>query len=91
MSAIPVLPVCALVDKNGQMTSQWNIFFNQLLTELQNNISNTGLVIPSQSATMVATLNTPPNQMANGTLIYDTTNNLAKVVINNVIKTIQTV
>lgn len=73
-----------LVDSNGNLSDSWQLVITQLLTELQKNFSNEGLVSPSQSATNIANL----SNSTNGTLVYDETNHAMKVNINGVFKTI---
>lgn len=71
-----------LVDKNGNLTDGWRLTITQLLTELQNNAGNEGLVSPSQPSTNIAKLINSPN----GSLVYDNTTHELKVNINGVFK-----
>lgn len=74
------------VDKNGYFSSPWQMILNQLLTQMQNALSDEGFVVPSQSASEIAKLTNSPN----GTLIYDSTNNLLKVKIGGTFRTVTT-
>lgn len=55
---IPILPTRQnmLVDENGQMNKVWYLFFSQLNQELQQNVSQEGTTIPSQTASDIATI-----------------------------------
>lgn len=76
---IPTMPVSEkIVNKDGTIATEWKNFFDELLTAMQQNLSNEGLVAPSQSAANVAKL----TQSSNGTLLYDQTNNEEMVRIN---------
>lgn len=86
-SLIPSFINDPVVDKDGMLTQSWRDIFTQLFNILQQNSSQEGTVIPSQSATNIGVIQT--NAM-NGTMLYDSTNNQAKVVINGVFKTITT-
>lgn len=83
-----------VIDEKGYFTPQWKIVMQQLLTELQNNASNEGLVAPSQDASNITTIQNnqvnnpapPPSTLYTcqfGTLLYDSTNNLLKVALSN--------
>jgi len=71
------------------MHPSWHNFFTQWNIEMQNNASNEGIVMPSQTATNIALLD-PTNPNKFGATLYDRTNNLAKININGVFKTITT-
>jgi len=82
---IPSFVNMPLVDKNGIMTPEWCQFFNQLISELQNNVSNEGYKLPFLSTSQI-------NQLADvnksgGSLVYDSTLNLPKININGTWKT----
>lgn len=62
-----------VVDKDGQITSQWQLFFDQLITALQSNLKPEGFVIPQQTASNIALLT---SSLSN--IIYDSTNNVFK-------------
>lgn len=74
------------VDKNGYFSSPWQMLLNQLLTQMQIALSDEGFVVPSQPASEITKL----TNSSNGTLIYDSTNNLLKVNINGTFKTVTT-
>jgi hypothetical protein len=77
-----------IVDENGYLTQEAQIIFNQLFTQLQINFSDEGLVVPPQSAENIAQLELADAE--NGTLLYDETNDLMKVNIAGVFKTVLT-
>lgn len=73
-----------IVDKEGYLTAPWQNMLIQLITELQKNAGNEGLVMPSQTAANIALL----TNSSNGTLVYDSTNNIPKVNVNGTFKSI---
>lgn len=83
---IPAYENMQFVDKNGWLTSQWEQLLIQLILALQYGLDNPGYVIPSLDAVTIATLTTSPN----GTMIYDSTNDLLKVNIAGTFKTVTT-
>lgn len=85
---IPNLPSnWQMVDKNGVMATPWQQFFSQLLISLNTGLSNEGIILPQQTAANIALL---IGTQSIGALIYDSTNNLAKVNLNGTFKTITT-
>ena len=57
MSNIPNLVLSPkIVDKNGNMSTDWLNYHRQLNTELQNNNSQEGIVIPEQETTNITIL-----------------------------------
>jgi hypothetical protein len=82
--------------KTGKFTAQWGVIFQQLFTQLQSNASDQGLVVPSQSngappnnqvqiiQNSINNRTVPPTFNCQfGTLLYDSTNNLLLVALNN--------
>jgi len=51
-----------IVDDNGMITEVWASFFSNLITQLSQNLSDEGYVLPSQSAANIATLSTNDNK-----------------------------
>lgn len=84
---VPNLPKGPVVDNKGNMTELWELFFSQLITALQNNLSNEGIILPQQPTTNIAKLTGPQSI---GAVIYDNTLNVAKVNLNGTFKTITT-
>src|SRR5271170_1129097 len=84
-----------VVNKDGMMSDYWSLFFDNLITTLQNNHSNEGIMVPSQSAANIADLTaTEPSvpdganiRLSNANILYDSTNNTFKGNINGVWKT----
>jgi hypothetical protein len=68
-----------VVDKNGYMTSQWVLYFQQLTMALQTNFKPEGIVVPPQSASNIALLGGISSAIGN--IIYDSTNNAFKGII----------
>jgi hypothetical protein len=75
-----------IADSDGNITPEWQIIFDQLFSQLNINFSNEGLVVPNQIASNINLL----INSSNFTLIGDSTNNLLKVNLNGVFKTITT-
>lgn len=84
---IPSYLEAQVIDENGRFTPVWQRIMQQLLQELQINLSDEGIVMPSQSAANITVLTTAA---VNGTLVYDSTNDLPKVNVAGVFKTILT-
>ena len=85
---IPDLPIGAFVDKDGTLSDVGKGFFNQLISELQTNASNEGLVAPTQTAGNLATIVANQNAAGQytcqyGTFLYDVTSNSIRVAMNN--------
>ena len=90
---VPNLPLGAMVNEQGLPTIDMLTFLQTLVTNLQRYLGNEGLVAPTQTATNITTIqnNTVPNPSGGspvytcqyGTIIYDSTNNLMKMVIDN--------
>jgi hypothetical protein len=63
-----------IADKDGKINETWMASFNELLTQLQNNLSNEGYLIPGQDSANVAKLATP--QSSNALLVDSDTQEL---------------
>lgn len=73
---IPNFIDAQFVDKNtGNLTTTWRFLLNQLFTELQQNVSEEGFVVPKLSTTDIAKL----TKAVDGTLIYDNTTNVLMI------------
>jgi hypothetical protein len=84
-SIFPDLPRNAkLVDEQGNITSDWSLFFSQLSQALQINFKNEGIVVPPLSAANIALL---IGLTSNNNIIYDSTNSQFKGNINGTWKT----
>lgn len=84
---IPNLLSHPLVDNDNMMHPAWRDFFSQLITEMQNNLSNEGYKVPQQPTANVTALNTDKSK---GALLYDNQTDELKVNINGTFKTVQT-
>jgi hypothetical protein len=76
-----------VVDDKGFLTAAWQKFFNQLINEMNQNLGEEGLVMPSQPTTNIALL----TNALNGAMVYDATINQPKINVNGTFKTIVTV
>jgi hypothetical protein len=68
-----------VVDKNGEITAVWSLFFQQLVMALQTNFKPEGIVVPPQSATNITNIGNTSGSIGN--IIYDSTNNQFKGII----------
>jgi len=68
-----------LVDKDGEITSAWKLYFQQLTMALQTNFKPEGIVVPPQDASNIALLGDISASIGN--IIYDTTNNEFKGIV----------
>lgn len=84
---IPNFQSTPFVDKSGNLTAAWQLIMQQLIQQLQKNLSNEGYTLPQQDAAHIATLNTAAST---GNLIYNSTTNTAMVNLNGTYKTITT-
>jgi hypothetical protein len=70
-AVFPDLPrTTKLVDENGNMNLDWQLFFDNLTLALQVNFKPEGIVVPNKPSTDIALL-TAPVSVAN--IIYDST------------------
>ena len=67
------------------MHETWHACLSQLVTGMQNHFSNEGVTIPNQSTSNIALLTSK-----NFALIADNQLNVAKIILNGVVKTITT-
>jgi hypothetical protein len=86
--AIPVFDNIQIVDKDGFLTPEWRSILQDLLQVLQSRFSDEGLVMPSQTTAKISRLVSPPTQ--NGAMIYDSTDDLAKINIDGIWEVINT-
>jgi len=66
---VPTMLQQQLVDKDGLLTEAWRSLFEQLLQNMQQALSDEGIVTPSQDTANIAIIQ--PAAM-NGTLIFNT-------------------
>lgn len=74
---VPTFSYDKVVDKDGNWSFIWLQIVTQLLQQLQLNFSNEGCVVPEVSAADIVII--AANLPANGTMLYDSTNDLLKV------------
>lgn len=76
---IPSLPNDRkIVDDKGYLTDIWANFLSNLITVLNENLSNEGFILPSQNAANIAKLNSGTNKSR---ILWNST--LQKAVVNN--------
>jgi len=86
---IPNLPAFSpIVDESGNRTPVEQIFMQQLITQLQQNIGTEGFVVPTLTASQITTIQN--NVLLNGqftcqygTIVYNSTVNSIMIAINN--------
>lgn len=83
---IPTFVTKKIADENGNLTSEWQLIFDQLFSQIGVNLSNEGLVVPSQSSSNISLL----TKSLPFTLVGDSTNNVLKVNLNGIFKTVTT-
>lgn len=84
---IPVFSNLKLVDQNGDLTNEMQIFFDELIQSLFLNLSDNGYVIPSVSA---ADLPSIEQLMPDGTMWYESDSNELVVKINGALRKVTT-
>lgn len=72
----------------GEFTEQWEVFIDQLLSELQINNSNEGTVIPPQTTGNINIIAASSNSANGIRLIADSNTNELKAIVNGVVKTV---
>ena len=73
---IPNFEDTTIVDKNGMLTPIWKNIMSELVSFLQQNHSQEGLISPQQSTSTITSLATTKSI---GAMIYDSTTNQFKV------------
>lgn len=68
-----------LVDKEGNITDSWNLYFQQLTMALQTNFKPEGIVVPPKPSSEIAQLGNVNESIGN--IIYDSTSNQFKGII----------
>lgn len=76
-----------VVDKDGKFTPTWRGIMQQLLTQLQINLSDNGFRIPNKISDDIKELKT---SSTTGTLLYDSTTDELKVRLAADFKVIET-
>ena len=66
---IPNFANTKVIDEDGYFTEEWAQLFQQLLTQLQNNYNDEGLIVPNQTSVNVSYL-TDANK-SNGALLQN--------------------
>jgi hypothetical protein len=74
-----------LVDDNGYMSSAWLNMFTQWQLFLQNQLADSGYVMPQLTNTQIAALDLTQNI---GAILYNTTTNQLMVNINGTLMTV---
>jgi hypothetical protein len=86
---IPDLPIDAIIDPDtGRFSDVGKTFFQQLLTQMQNALSNEGFANPNQTATNITTIQNNQNgkgqyTCAFGTCLYNSTANSIQFAIDD--------
>lgn len=85
---IPNRPISnKVINDKGELHPEWDHFFDGLISTLQKNLSNEGVVIPQQTTANITALNTDRSV---GALLYDKQTNELKVNIDGEYKVVQT-
>lgn len=90
---IPTYTKQTFIDtKTGDLTPSKQLFFDVLVQEMQNSISDDGFVIPSLKTSQINEVsdNTARNAKPNGTIWYDEETKQFKGKIDGVVKVFQT-
>lgn len=66
---VPTMPQEKVVNEKGGLTKPWKNFFEQMIQNMQQALSNEGLLAPSQTTANIAVIE--PNALP-GTLIFNT-------------------
>lgn len=84
---IPPFTRQVFTEKSGFLSSPFQYFFDVLVQQMQENLSDDGLVVPSLTTQEINDVADPTNDnsMPNGTLWYDTDTNELKLKKNGVV------
>ncbi len=93
---IPNFEPSKFVERSGNLSDTWSLILQQLITELQKNLSNFGYQVPQQPTTVINDLQAQYIASANpsayyGNLLYDSTTNQLKVNIAGTFRVVQVV
>ena len=90
---IPTFNVMQFVDDGGYLTSQMQLYYDQLNVQLQNNLSDDGFVIPSLTTTQINSIADPNNANGrpDGSIWYDSQTKQFKGKVDGVVKVFQMV
>lgn len=84
---VPVFPNTKFVENDGYLTDTMLFYITELNQNLQNSLSNNGWTVPQLTQLQISDIYL---QMPDGTLFYDTTNNLLVVKINGALEKVTT-
>jgi hypothetical protein len=83
----PTIPFTKIADQNGNMTIEFQLFISQLLQLLNAEFGDRGIfTVPAHTNANIAQL-FADGALKNGTIVYDSSNNLFKGIENDVLKT----
>lgn len=84
---VPLFTRQSFVDKDGNLTPAIQQVFDVLFQQMQQNLSNDGMVIPGLNTNDINQAASPSNtnNKPNGTLWYDTTTNELKLKKNDTV------
>lgn len=85
---IPSFIKTKISNQDGHPTDEFIQIFNQLFSQLQNNLSDEGYKVPQQNTSTITELNT---QGSIGALIYDNETHQLKININGIFKVVQVI
>ena len=84
---IPDLIRSPIAQEGGRMTPQFQGVMNQIITELQTGVGKFSFNCPQLSALDI-TAAVAEGKIPNGGIVYDTTNNLPKIMVAGTLRTI---
>jgi|15BtaG_2_1085339.scaffolds.fasta_scaffold00113_25 hypothetical protein len=84
---VPNLSIGQFTDKEGHLTPEAKNFFALLIQNMQADLSDEGIVAPSQSTATITSL----ASSTNGAILYDSSTDELKVNIGGVMKVVQVV
>lgn len=88
---IPPIVYQKVIDSNGLFSPQFQLYFDTLNKQMNENISDDGFCMPERTTADINHIanNATANSKRNGTIWYDTDTNQFKGKINGVVKVFQ--
>ncbi len=82
---VPNFEDIKVVNSDGLLTNEWRQIFTQLFNQMHSNLSDEGLIAPSQTTANIAQL---ASTEKNGALFNNSDTDSLQVILNGIVKTV---